>query len=225
MIAVIDYGMGNLGSVSKALEFLGGDVVVTQKGSDLKKADKIVLPGVGAFRDAMDALAKLNLITPLKEEIVSKKIYLGICLGLELLFEKSEEGSGCEGLGILKGDVVRFSASGGQAAGLKVPQIGWNQVRVTNDDCPLFQGIDSNAFFYFVHSYYVRPKDSGIIAAVTEYGGEFIPLEISKKLTGEAKSLTGFTSMVWRDNIYAVQFHPEKSQKMGLKFLENFMRL
>ena len=207
MIAVIDYGMGNLGSVSKALEFLGGDVVVTQKGSDLKKADKIVLPGVGAFRDAMGALARLNLITPLKEEIPSKKIYLGICLGLELLFEKSEEGGGCEGLGILKGDVVRFSsASGGKDAGLKVPQIGWNQVRVTNDDCPLFQGIDSNAFFYFVHSYYVRPKDSGIIAAVTEYGGEF-------------------TSMVWRDNIYAVQFHPEKSQKVGLKFLENFMRL
>ena len=201
MIAVIDYGMGNLGSVSKAFEYLGGDVVVTQKGSDLEKAEKIVLPGVGAFRDAMDALRRLKLINPLKELKKSKKIYLGICLGLELLFDRSEEGGGSEGLGILKGDVVRF-----EGAGLKVPQIGWNQAKITNDDCPLFKGIDSNAFFYFVHSYYVRPKDTSIIAAATEYGGEF-------------------TSMIWKDNIYAVQFHPEKSQKVGLKFLENFMRL
>lgn len=221
MIAVIDYGMGNLGSVSKALEYLGGDVLVTQNGSDLEKAEKIVLPGVGAFRDAMDALSRLNLIAPLRKELKqSKKIYLGICLGLELLFDRSEEGGGYEGLGILKGDVIKF-----RGAGLKVPQIGWNQAKITNDDCPVFKGIDSNTFFYFVHSYYVRPKDSDIIAAVTEYGREFIPLEISRKLTGEAKSLTGFTSMVWKDNIYAVQFHPEKSQKVGLRFLENFMRL
>lgn len=212
MIAVIDYGMGNLGSVSNALEYLGGDVLVTQNSSDLKKADKIVLPGVGAFRDAMDALTRLNLIGPLKEGIAANdrrksraksrdKIYLGICLGLELLFEKSKEGGGCEGLGILKGDVVRF-----KGAGLKVPQIGWNQVRITNDDCPLFKGIANNTFFYFVHSFYVRPKDGAVIAATTDYGGEF-------------------ASMVWKENIYAVQFHPEKSQKVGLKFLENFMRL
>lgn len=201
MIAVIDYGMGNLGSVSKALEYLGGDVVVTQNSSDLKSADKIVLPGVGAFRDAMDSLDRLNLISPIKEAIAAKKVYLGICLGLELLFEKSEEGGGPEGLGILKGDVVRF-----KGAGLKVPQIGWNQLKLTNDGCPLLQGIDSNAFFYFVHSYYVRPKDTSVIAARTEYGGEF-------------------ASMVWKENIYAVQFHPEKSQQAGLKFLENFLRL
>lgn len=201
MIAVIDYGMGNLGSVSKALESLGGKAKVTQKDSDLKRAEKIVLPGVGAFYDAMRALARLNLIEPLKEEIASNKIYLGICLGLELLFEKSEEGTGCEGLGILKGDVVRF-----KGPGLKVPHIGWNQVKVRKSNCPLFRGIDDNAFFYFVHSYYVRPEDTDDAAAVTDYGSEF-------------------TSVVWKDNIYATQYHPEKSQGLGLKFLENFLRL
>jgi len=201
MIAVIDYEMGNLGSVSKALEYLGGDVVVTQKGADIERADKIVLPGVGAFKDAMAALEGLNLIRPLKKEI-KKKIYLGICLGYELLFEKSEEGGGCEGLGILKGDVVRFKGSG-----LKVPQIGWNQVKSANDDCPLFDdGIKKDPFFYFVHSYYVKPKDDAIIAATTDYGGEF-------------------ASMVWSENLYAVQFHPEKSQEVGLRFLRNFMEL
>ena len=202
MIAVIDYGMGNLGSVSKALESLGGDVKVTQKASDLKKADKIVLPGVGAFRDAMDALTKLNLLNSLKDEIAQGKTYLGICLGLELLFEKSEEGGSCDGLGILKGNVVRFSARDG----LKVPHIGWNQAEITNNKCPLFKGIDNNAFFYFVHSYYVRPKDKEIIAACTDYGGRF-------------------TSMVWKDNIYAVQYHPEKSQAIGLQFLKNFLAI
>ena len=201
MIAVIDYGMGNIGSVSKALESLGGDVKVTQAPSDLKKAEKIVLPGVGAFEDSMDALAELKLIGPLKEEIASGKIYLGICLGLELLFEKSEEGGSREGLGILKGDVVRFSG-----ASLKVPHIGWNQVNIKNNKCPLFKGIDNDTFFYFVHSYYVRPESPDISAATTEYGDDF-------------------TSMVWKDNIYAVQFHPEKSQDAGLKFLNSFMRL
>lgn len=201
MIAVIDYGMGNLGSVSNALKSLGGEVTVTQKSSDLRRADKIVLPGVGAFKDAMDALAGLNLIDSLKSELAADKTYLGICLGLELLFEKSEEGGGCKGLGILKGDVVEFSN-----VNLKVPHIGWNQVSIKKKDCPLLKGIGDNTFFYFVHSYYVRPKDKGMIATVTDYGGEF-------------------TSVIWQDNIYAVQYHPEKSQKMGLKFLENFLKL
>ena len=201
MIAVIDYGMGNLGSVSKAIQSLGGKVRVTQKASDLKRADKIVLPGVGAFGDSMDALAGLRLIEPLKEEIASGKLYLGICLGLELLFEKSEESGSREGLGVLKGDVVRFRNSG-----LKVPHIGWNQVEIKNKRCPLFNGIADDTFFYFVHSYYVRPWDRESIAATTEYGG-------------------GFTSAVWKNNIYAVQFHPEKSQDSGLNFLQNFMRL
>ncbi|MBL7070994.1 MAG: imidazole glycerol phosphate synthase subunit HisH [Candidatus Omnitrophica bacterium] len=201
MIAVIDYEMGNLGSVSKALEYLGGDVVITQKGADLSGAAKIVLPGVGAFKDAMNALKRLGLIEPLKDEIKRKKPYLGICLGYELLFERSEEGGGCEGLGILKGDVVKFSSGG-----IKVPQIGWNQVKIKKSGCSLFNGIEQDSFFYFVHSYYVRPKDSAIVAAATDYGGDF-------------------ASMVWDENLYAVQFHPEKSQKAGLKFLENFMRL
>lgn len=200
MIAVIDYEMGNLGSVSKALESLGAKVKVTQRSSDLKKADKIVLPGVGAFKDAMAALSNLDILEPLKDAIAAKKPYLGICLGLELLFEESEEGGSPRGMSILKGDVVRF-----KDPLLKVPHIGWNQLR-RRADCPLFKGIDENVFFYFVHSYYVRPKDKEIIAAVTDYGGDF-------------------TSMVWKDNIYAVQFHPEKSQTVGLKFLENFIRL
>ena len=201
MIAVIDYGMGNLGSVSKALVSLGAKVRVTQKGSDLKKADKIVLPGVGAFKDAMSALGTLKLLDPIKEAIASKKPYLGICLGLELLFDESEEGGSSKGMGILKGDVVRF-----RDPLLKVPHIGWNQIKKKAANCPLFKGTEDNTFFYFVHSYYVRPKDKGIIATVTEYGSDF-------------------TSMIWKDNIYAVQYHPEKSQQAGLTFLESFIRL
>ena len=202
MVAVIDYGVGNLGSVSNALVSLGGKVRVTQKASDLKKADKIVLPGVGAFRDAMDALAGLELIDTLKEEIAGGKTYLGICLGLELLFEKSSEGGSCKGLGVLKGDVIRF----GERNGLKVPHMGWNQAEIKNKDCPLFRDIEDNAFFYFLHSYYVKPLDKEIVAVSTDYGCKF-------------------TSMIWKDNIYAVQFHPEKSQEIGLRFLNNFMSL
>lgn len=201
MIAVIDYETGNLGSVSKALESLGAKVKVTQKSSDLKKADKIVLPGVGAFKDAMSALGNLGLIEPLKDAIAAKKPYLGICLGLELLFDESEEGGSSGGMGILKGDVIKF-----RDPLLKVPHIGWNQLNKKRADCPLFKGINDDAFFYFVHSYYVRPRDKEIIAAVTDYGCDF-------------------TSMVWKDNIYAVQYHPEKSQQAGLKFLENFIKL
>ena len=145
-------------------------------------------------------LKRVNIsLDTLKEEILSGKIYLGLCLGLQLLFEESEEGGRYKGLGILKGDVIRFKGKG-----LKVPQIGWNQVSIRRNDCPLLKGIDDNSFFYFVHSYYVKPGEKGVTAAVTEYGGEF-------------------TSMVWKDNIYAVQFHPEKSQNIGLKFLENFL--
>ncbi len=201
MIAVIDYGMGNLGSVSKALKTLGAKVKVTDKGSDLKKAAKIVLPGVGAFKDAMDAITRLGLSEALKEAILAKKPYLGICLGLELLFEDSEEGGKNKGLDILKGAVVRF-----KDPLLKVPHIGWNQVGEAKLTCPLFKGIDDGSFFYFVHSYYVIPKEKDVVAATTDYGGKF-------------------TSMVWRDNIYAVQFHPEKSQENGIRFLENFIKL
>lgn len=201
MIAVIDYGMGNLGSVFKAFKSLGAEVKVTSVYSDLKKADKIVLPGVGAFKDAMEALARLGLSEALKDAIFSRKPYLGICLGLEILFEESAEGGKNNGLRILEGDVARFEDSA-----LKVPHIGWNQIRQKKAACPLLKGISNDAFFYFVHSYYVRPKDKDVVASVTDYGGEF-------------------ASFVLRDNIYAVQFHPEKSQENGIRFLENFIKL
>ena len=202
MIAVIDYGVGNLGSVSNALKYLGGDVKITSRPADLKKADKIVLPGVGAFKDAVTSLERLRLIAPLKEEIAKGKIYLGICLGLEILFEKSEEGEGgSDGLGIVRGDVVRFGSPG-----LKVPHMGWNQVRPQLGRCPLLKSIGNDSFFYFVHSYYVKPIDKKMTAATTDYG-------------------LNFTSMIWKDNIFATQFHPEKSQNIGLKFLINFLKL
>ena len=200
MIAVIDYGMGNLGSVSNAIRSLGGDVLVTQKPSDLKKADKIILPGVGAFRNAMDGLTDLKLVNPLKEELEKGKLYLGLCLGLQLLFKRSVEGTGSAGLGIFEGNVVRFKQDT-----LKIPHMGWNQVEIKNN-CPLFNDIENNSFFYFVHSYYVKPVEEDIVAGVTDYG-------------------TKFTSMVWKKNIYAMQFHPERSQDIGLKLLKNFMEL
>jgi len=203
MIAVIDYGMGNLGSVSKALESFGGKVKITRDPSDLRRAKKIVLPGVGAFGDAMDALSDLNMTGPLKEELNSGKPYLGICLGLQVLFEKSAEGGASEGLGVLKGEAVRFSPV---SRGVKVPHIGWNRLEIKNKDCPLLKDIADGAFFYFIHSYYVRPGARDIISCVTDYGGEF-------------------TSMIWSNGIYAVQFHPEKSQGNGLKLLENFIKL
>lgn len=201
MIAIIDYGMGNLGSVSKALKSLGAEVKVTHALFDLQKADKIVLPGVGAFKDTMSALSRLGILDGLKDIILSEKPYLGICLGLEILFEESAEGGKNKGLSIFKGDAAKF-----EAKTLKVPHIGWNQIRRKKSACPLLHGIDDGAFFYFVHSYYVRPEDKNLIASVTDYGGEF-------------------ASMVWKDNMYAVQFHPEKSQENGIRFLENFIRL
>lgn len=206
MIAVIDYGMGNLGSVAKAFKAIGATVTVTRFPKDLNKAKKIVLPGVGAFRDCMLALKKLKLIPALVKNIEAGKPYLGLCLGMQILFEESAEGgkvpalpAGREGLGILKGKVKKF-------AQLKVPQIGWNQLDIRKPECPLLKNIPDGAWMYFVHSYYVAPKDKNIIAATTDYGIDF-------------------ASMVWQDNIYATQFHPEKSQKTGIKILENFVRL
>ncbi|MBI4335197.1 MAG: imidazole glycerol phosphate synthase subunit HisH [Candidatus Omnitrophica bacterium] len=208
MIAIIDYGMGNLGSVAKAFGAIGAKVRVTRFSKDLDRADRIVLPGVGAFRDCMLALKKLKLIPSLMKNIESGKPYLGLCLGMQILFEESAEGGKVKGLGILKGKVKRFTS-------LKVPQIGWNQIersQVTsrksqvNNDCPLLKNIPDGAWMYFVHSYYVAPKDKGIIVATTDYGIDF-------------------ASMIWKGNIYATQFHPEKSQKIGMKLLENFLNL
>lgn len=201
MIAIIDYGMGNLRSVQKALESLGAKAMVTAKPDDIEKAEKVILPGVGAFPDAMNELKKRRLTAPIQDAIGSGKPYLGICLGLQLLFEKSEEGKGASGLGVFKGDVPRF-----RVKKLKVPHMGWNRVEIKKRGCPLFRKVPDKSFFYFVHSYYARPDDKGIIAAASDYGSEF-------------------AAMVWDDNVFAVQFHPEKSQAAGLRFLANFIKL
>ena len=215
MIVVIDYGMGNLRSVSKALESLGASVRVSSDPADVQRAAKVILPGVGAFPAAMRELKARGLIKPVKSAIASGRPYLGICLGLQLLLERSEEGEGAEGLGVLQGTVKRFSFDAGrrtQDAGLKIPHMGWNQISTqrtahsAQEKCPLLKDIPEGSFVYFVHSYYADPADHSIVAEETEYGGRFC-------------------SMVWRGNLYATQFHPEKSQSVGLKLLENFIEL
>ncbi|MBL7049043.1 MAG: imidazole glycerol phosphate synthase subunit HisH [Nitrospira sp.] len=197
MIAIIDYGMGNLRSVEKGFQKVGFDVRVTDSPSDIKNAEAVVLPGVGAFRDCMSSLNKLELTGAIAEAIHQGKPYLGICLGLQVLFTESEEFGHCNGLNIFKGKVVRFKSDE-----LKIPQMGWNQLNI-KQDIPLLNGIPESSYFYFVHSYYVVPEDTSIIATTTDYGLEF-------------------TSAVCKDNVYAVQFHPEKSQGLGLKLIENF---
>ena len=201
MIVVIDYGMGNLRSVSKALESLGAEVRVSSDPKDVAQATKLILPGVGAFPAAMRELSARRLIEPIKAAIAQGTTYLGICLGLQLLFETSEEGESAKGLGVLAGAVKRFAVSGG----LKVPHMGWNQVTSTQQ-CPLLSGVPDGSFVYFVHSYYAEPADRSLVALESDYGGRF-------------------AAMVWRKNLYATQFHPEKSQAVGLKILENFVKL
>lgn len=201
MIALVDYGMGNLRSVEKALLRVGGHVKVVRNPDELTAADSLVLPGVGAFADCMRNLKGQGLLEPLKNFIASGRPFLGICLGYQALFEGSEEGAGIEGLGIYKGSVLKFPANG-----LKVPQIGWNRIQVIAPGCPLLQGIEDGSHVYFVHSYFPEPKESSLACTRTEYG-------------------LSFASMVWKDNVYACQFHPEKSQGVGLKILENFVRL
>jgi imidazole glycerol-phosphate synthase subunit HisH len=209
MIAIIDYGMGNIHSVKKALELMGARTLVTNNPEDIKKADKAVLPGVGAFGDAMAELKKQGLIPALKSHIKQQKIFLGICLGMQLLFESSQESPKVEGLKVLKGSVKKFIPR----KDLKVPHMGWNQLKkVTgcgsqvSGECPLLKGIADNAFVYFCHSYYPAPRDRQVAAAVTDYAD-------------------GFPSVVWQDNVYGVQFHPEKSQDIGLRMLKNFIEL
>lgn len=201
MIALVDYGMGNIRSVSKALEAVGAQVEVTRSPDTIRDAKAIVLPGVGAFKDCMSNLKKLELIEVLKEEINKGKPYLGICLGMQILFSKSEEFGLCEGLDILKGKVIRFSLP----KEFKIPHMGWNRVKFKKKH-KLLNDIPDNSYFYFVHSYYVVPEDSQVIGGLTDYGGDF-------------------TSMIIYENIFATQFHPEKSQKMGLKLLNNFIQL
>ncbi len=201
MIAIIDYGMGNIHSVRKALELLGAKTAVVNNAEGIKNCSKAVLPGVGAFDDAFLELKRQGLITALQEHINNKKIFLGICLGMQLLFEKSQEGILTQGLGVLKGSVKKF-----ENKNLKVPHMGWNQLKIKNADCPLFNGLADNSYVYFCHSYYPVPIDKHVSAAITEYGIEF-------------------SSIVWQDNVYGVQFHPEKSQEVGLQILKNFVEL
>lgn len=201
MIALLDYGAGNLRSVHKALRHVGADVQLAARPEEMQEAHAAVLPGVGAFDDCMNALGKQELLEATREFIRSGKPFLGICVGYQALFEKSEEFNSCAaGLSIFKGPVVRFNAS----QGLKVPQIGWNQIEISAPDCPIYAGIPSGSHVYFVHSYYPKPEDPGIVATRTDYGVDF-------------------ASSVWKDNVFATQFHPEKSQGVGLKLLRNFV--
>jgi glutamine amidotransferase len=204
VITIIDYGMGNLRSVQKAFEKFCSNVVVSSSAKDILKADKIVLPGVGAFKTAMDELKKRGLIQPIKASIKEGKPFLGICLGLQLLFSESEEGKKIKGLDIIEGKVRKFK----EKDGLKIPHMGWNIVKskVKSKNSKILYGIEKNSYMYFVHSYYVAPKDKSVILCETDYGGNF-------------------TSGVHKDNIWGLQFHPEKSQSIGLKIVENFVNL
>ena len=198
-IGIIDYGMGNLGSVTNACKFLDLDAQIVTAPGQFDDCRAMILPGVGAFGDCMAHLVEHNFVDAICSWIDSGKPFMGICLGLQALFQSSEESPGVEGLGIFEGTVKRFDI----APELKVPQIGWNAVKQVQPDCPMFAGIDDKTYFYFVHSFYVDPTDESIIAGATDYG-------------------LNYCSAVWKDNVFAAQFHPEKSQAFGLKMLKNF---
>lgn len=201
MIAIIDYDAGNIKSVEKALIALGQEVVITSDKEEILKADKVILPGVGAFGDAMENLKRTGLDQVVKEVAQRGIPFLGICLGLQLLFESSDEAPGVEGLGILKGKILRIP----DQEGLKIPHMGWNSLHLENNG-RLFKGIEENAYVYFVHSYYLKAEDEQIVKASTEYS-------------------THIHASVEQGNVFACQFHPEKSSDMGLKILKNFVEL
>jgi imidazole glycerol-phosphate synthase subunit HisH len=201
MIAIIDYGMGNLRSVQKAFQRTGHAATIVGDPADLADATKLVLPGVGAFRDAIAALRDRNLVEPIRAAVAAGKPFLGICLGLQLLFDTSYEDGRYEGLGLVRGEVVRFDVP----AKYKVPHMGWNQLKFRRRP-PIFAGIEDGDYFYFVHSYYVVPQDEAVVATETDYPRPFC-------------------SSIWQDNLCAVQFHPEKSQDAGLRVLKNFAEL
>jgi len=205
VIAVVDYGMGNLRSVQRALQHVGAEAELTADPDAVHRAQKVVVPGVGAFKDTMDNLARGGLAEVIRGGIAAGKPFLGICLGLQILFDESEEDGLHPGLGIVPGRVVRFEQSAADGRRVKVPHIGWNQL-ILRPDVPLLRGVPEEAYVYFDHSYYVAPSDASVIAAETEYG-------------------IRFTSAIWRDNVYGTQFHPEKSQAVGLTMLENFAAL
>jgi len=203
VIALLDYGSGNLRSVHKALLRVGAAVRIVQRPEEMADARAVVLPGVGAFDDCIQALEKQALLEASRKFIESGRPFLGICVGYQALFERSEEFNSCAaGLAIFPGKVVRFSNHNG----LKIPQIGWNQLEVVHPECPLFQGINTGDYVYFVHSFFPKPADSSIVATRTTYGETF-------------------ASAVWKKNVFATQFHPEKSQKVGLQLLRNFVEL
>ncbi len=198
MIAVIDYGAGNLQSVVKAFQYLGVETSVTADPAELRRADAAVLPGVGAFGDAMCCLQKSGLVNPVFDFIDSGKPFLGICLGLQLLFESSEEAPGIHGLGVLEGTILKIPAE----TGLKIPHVGWNSLNIRKPD-GLFEGLNSNPYAYFVHSYYLKAEKAEIVSATVDYG-------------------VRIDAAVQRENLFATQFHPEKSGKAGLQMLKNF---
>lgn len=201
MIAIIDYDAGNLKSVEKALVSLGEKPVITRDRHKLLSADKVILPGVGAFGDAMNKLHHYQLVDTIKEVIDKKTPFLGICLGLQLLFERSEEGEGVEGLSVLQGEILRIPES----EGLKIPHMGWNSLKI-KQGARLFQNIPDNPYVYFVHSYYLKAKNEEEVAATTNYS-------------------TLIHASIEKDNVFACQFHPEKSGEVGLKILKNFASL
>jgi glutamine amidotransferase len=197
MIAIVDYELGNLGSVEKALLRVGCDVQLTQEADAILAAEGVVVPGVGAFGDCMRNLNRFGLVDAVKESIAVGKPFLGICLGLQVLFDESEESPGVAGLGVFPGRVRLFTHD------LKIPQIGWNEIRIKGAPPPHLAGVPDGSYVYFVHSYHVVPTDASIVATTTDYGYEFV-------------------SSVRRGNVFACQFHPEKSQQIGLRILENF---
>lgn len=201
MIAIIDYDAGNIKSVEKAMNYLGQEAVITRDRDVILASDKVILPGVGAFGDAMEKIKEYHLTNVIYDVVEQKKPFLGICLGLQLLFESSEESKGVAGLGVLKGDIVRIPAK----QGLKIPHMGWNTIQM-KEDATLFQGISKDAYVYFVHSYYLKAKEIEDVAATTFYSTEI-------------------HAAVEHDQVFACQFHPEKSGTVGLKILENFVSL
>lgn len=201
MIAIIDYDAGNLKSVEKALNFIGEEVEVTRDSSVILAADKVILPGVGSFGEAMNNLDRFGLVDTIQKTVDSKKPFLGICLGLQLLFEQSEETPGAQGLGILKGSILRIP----KTEGMKIPHMGWNSLKI-NPKARLFNKVSDGAYVYFVHSYYLKAEDEMIVAASTEY-------------------CTNIHAAVEQDNVFACQFHPEKSSETGLCILRNFAAL
>ena len=201
MVAIIDYDAGNIKSVQKAIEYLGEDVIITRDPEVILNASRVILPGVGAFGDAMEKLHKYNLVDVIKEVVKREIPFLGICLGLQLLFERSDETPGVQGLGILKGEIKRIPDNGE----LKIPHIGWNSLSFPNKG-RLYDGISEESYVYFVHSYYLEAEDKNIVVATTEYG-------------------TTIHVSVEQGNVFACQFHPEKSSSVGLKIIDNFLKI